>query len=197
MSMALLALCVGLTGCVPPPSVPFGASTSYDWYSGHFTYTWRRTVPTGCAVWMATEQWADVQLIVDSRCEGRPEEGYLDGRGLSYFSSSDFLEFHGYWPWTQEEYFDLIEFDSEGMTSNIRPCPHSLLPDQMDELRVLAREALGSATSDAERRMMARVVERLAVANGAALASGQAACTDLPPDWFRGMHPKQDPWTSR
>ena len=195
-SIALLALCAGLAACAPP-SVPSGASTSYDWYNGHFTYTWRRTLPTGCAVWMTTDRWADVQLIVDSRCEGRREEGYLDGRGVGYFSSSDFLTFRGYWPWTQDEYFDLIEFDSEGMISHIRPCPHSLSPEQLAELRALVQEALEAATTDAERRMLNRVVERLAATNGAALASGQGGCTDLPSDWYQGAHPRQNPWTPR
>jgi hypothetical protein len=146
---------------------------------------------------MAKDRWANVQLILDSPCEGDREEGFLEGRGISYFSSSDFLVFHGFWRWSQEEYFDLIEFDSEGMTSNIRPCPHSLLPEQLDELRVLAQEALEATTTDGERRMISRVVERLSVVNGAALASGQGGCTDLPPDWFRGERPRQDPWTSR
>jgi hypothetical protein len=135
--------------------------------------------------------------VVDTRCGGRREEGYLDGRGVGYFSSSDFLTFRGYWPWTQDEYFDLIEFDSEGMISHIRPCPHSLSPKQLDELRALAQAALGAATTNAERRMVNRVVERLAGTNGAALASGQGGCTDLPPDWYFGAHPRQNPWTPR
>ncbi len=194
-AMALLALCVGLASCAPPlPGVPAGASTSFDWYNGHFTYAWHRVLRTGCVAWKATENWADVQLIVGSRCEGRGEERRLDGRGVGYFSSSDFLVFRGYWPWTQDEYSNLIEFDNRGMVSRIRPCPHSLSLEQVNELRALAQEALDAATTGAERRMMTRVSERLAETNGATLASGQEGCTDLPPDWYRGSYPQRNPW---
>jgi hypothetical protein len=137
-----------------------------------------------------------VQLVVGSRCQER-EDRRIDGQGVSYFSNEDFLVFHGYWPWTEDEYFHLIEYDSKGMTSRILPCPHSLSPEQLGELRALAQEALGAGTTDAERRMMTRASERLAATNGTTLASGQEGCTDLPSDWYRGSFPQQDPWTRR
>ncbi len=194
-SIALLALSIGLGSCAPSlPGVPSGASANYDWYNGHFTYTWRQTLRTGCAAWMATETYADVQLVLGSRCEGPREQRRIDGRGVSYFSVEDFLVFHGYWSWTEDEYFHLIEYDSRGMTSRILPCPHSLSPEQLNELHALAQEALGTATTEAERRVLTRIIERLAATNGAALASGQEGCTDLPPDWYRGSYPEQNPW---
>lgn len=109
----------------------------------------------------------------------------------------DHLVFMGYWTWTPEEYFGLIEFDSEGMISRIRPCPHSLTPEQLNELRTLGGEALDAATTDAERRVLTRIGERLAATNGTALASGQQGCTDMPPDWHQGAIQRQDPWTPR
>jgi hypothetical protein len=196
--IALLALCAELANCAPPlPGVPSTASTSYDWYNGHFTYAWRRILRSGCAAWIATENWADVQLVAGSRCDVQGEETRLDGQGISYLSVSDFLIFHGYWPWTEDEYSHLIEYDSRGMTSRILPCPHSLSAEQLSELRALSRDALGAATTDAERRVMARVSERLAATNGMTLASGQEGCTDLPPDWYRRSFPRHDPWTRR
>lgn len=195
---ALMMACIGLTSCAPPPpaGVPRGAHAEWS-LKGDWTWTWEHTLTSGCVTWMAKDRWADVQLVLDSRCEGQRGDGYLDGRGISYFSSSDFLVFHGFWPWTQEEYFDLIEYDSEGMTSHIRPCPHSLAREQLDQLRALAQAALDAATTDGERRMLTRVGERLAATDGTALASGQGGCTDLPPDWYRGAHPKQNPWRDR
>jgi hypothetical protein len=116
---------------------------------------------------------------------------------VSYSSVSDFLVFKDYWTWTQDEYGNLMVFDSEGMISEIRPCPHMLPTEQISALRVLAQEALAEATTDAERRVLARVDERLAATDGAALASGQEGCTDLPPDWYRASshREEQDPWT--
>jgi hypothetical protein len=194
--IAHFVLCLVLIGCAPPASVPRDAATSYDWYNGHFTYTWRRPVRSGCALWMATERWADVRLLVESRCE-ELEERFLEGRGVTYFSPADHLIFRGYWSWTSEDYLDLMEFDSEGMISRIRACPHSLTSEQLNELRSLVRETLSGATTDAERRVLNRISERLAATNGNALSSGQQGCTDLPPDWYRGSYPEQDPWTPR
>lgn len=189
-AVALLALCAGLANCAPrPPGVPTGASASYDWYNGHNTYTWRRTLQGGCAVWMATDNWADVHLFVGSRCAEQSE-----GQGVGYLSVSDFLVFKGYWPWTSDEYFHLIEFDNRGMISRIRPCPRALSPQQLSELRALAQEALSATTTSAERRMMARVNERLEATNGASLASGQEGCTDLPPDWYNGYVSHENAW---
>jgi hypothetical protein len=146
---------------------------------------------------MAKDRWANVQLAVDSQCEGRRAERYLAGHGVTYSSISDYLAFRGYWPWTQAEYFELMVFDSEGMISDIRPCPHTLSPEQINALEVLAQEALAAATTDGERRVLARVSERLAAANGEALASGQEGCTDMPPDWHNASIQRQDPWTPR
>lgn len=194
--MVLLALCIACT-CCAPPGVPLGASTSYDLWSRRFTSTWRRTFDTGCVVWFATERWADVHLVLDTRCDSLPKKRPIGGRGVSYSSSADFLAFHGYWPWTADEYFDLMEFDSRGKISRIGPCPHSLSHEQINELRALAQAALGTATTGAEKRMLTRVVERLGATNGTALASGQGGCSDLPPDWYHGEHLRQDPWAPR
>lgn len=198
VASALMLACIGLASCAPAPPVgiPRGAHAAWS-LKGDWTWTWTRTLPSGCVAWMAKDRWASVQLALDSRCEEERDEGRLDGRGVSYFSSSDFLVFYGYWPWTQEEYHSLIEYDAEGMTSHIRPCPHSLAPEQLHELRALAQGALDAATTDGERRMLTRIAERLAATDGAALASGQSGCTDLPPDWYRGARPRQNPWTDR
>lgn len=198
VSAALMMACISLTSCAPPApaGVPRGAHAAWS-LKGNWTWTWTQALDSGCVAWIAKDRWAVVQLILDSRCEGDRGEGLWDGRGISYFSSSDFLVFHEFWPWSQEQYFDLIEYDSEGMTSHIRPCPHSLAPGELIQLRTLAQTALDAATTEGERRMLTRVVERLAATDGTALASGQGGCTDLPPDWYRGERPRENPWTDR
>jgi hypothetical protein len=193
---AAVLLCAALAGCTPPPGVPSGASGELN-YEGIMRWTWRHKLPHGCAEWTATESGAEVQLLAGSRCEGGTEAIAPGGRGVSYFTGSDFLIFLGYWPWTDDEYSHLIEYDNKGMISRILPCPHSLSQEQLNELRALAHDALDAATTDAERRTMARVTERLAATNGTALASGQGGCTDLPSDWYRGSYPEQDAWTRR
>lgn len=193
--LSLVLCCAVLSGC-SPPGIPFGASVHWDLKSG-FYWTWTRRLEHGCTTWMAKDHWANVQLILDSPCEGERANGYLDGQGLTYFSVSDYLAFRGYWPWTQEEYFNLMVFDDAGMISDIRPCPHALSPEQLDALEVLAHEALREAKTDGEIRVLARVAERLAVTDGAALASGQEGCTDMPPDWHGASIQRQDPWVPR
>ena len=176
----MLFLAFGLFGCAPagvPAGIPPDASVHWS-LKGNFSWTWARNLRHGCAAWMAKDSWADVQLLVDVQCGSGREEKYLPGRGLSYFSSSDHLTFSGYWPWSQDGYSKLMVFDEAGMVSHILPCPHSLSADQIDRMRIVAREALASAQTDGERRILTRVQQRLAVLDGAKLASSQAGCTD-------------------
>jgi hypothetical protein len=196
-SRAFSLVLLGLISCAParPTGIPDEANARWS-LKGDWTWTWERTLPSGCAAWMAKDRWAAVQLIVESRCEGDRNEGRLDGRGASYFSVEDHLVFIGYWPWTQEDHFNLIVFDNEGMISDVLPCPHVLPPEQIGDLQLVAQEALAEATTDAERRMLVRVAERLAATNGAELASGQSGCTDLPPDRHETPLERQDPWTA-
>lgn len=158
--------------------------------------TWTRRLEGGCAAWMAKEAWANFQLLTDLQCE-EWEPTRIGGRGVIYPSVADHLIFLGYWSWSQGEYFDLIEFDNEGAISEIRPCPHALSQLEIDAMHTLVREALDGATTDAEKRVLARVDERLAATDGAALASGQMGCTDLRPNWHRIALPRADPWTRR
>ena len=144
---------------------------------------------------MATDGWADVQIAIDSQCEGEREGNYLVGRGVVYSSVSDHLVFRGYWPWTPGEYSSRIVYDSQGMTSNILPCPHALSAEQINELRIVAQEALSHATTDAEERVLSRVGQRLAETTGGALASAQEGCTDQSLDYNVRSYPSRyDPW---
>ena len=147
-------VCLGLTCCAPAPpaGVPNGADEEWDLKSD-WTWSWKRTLHSGCVTWSAKDSYASVQLVVDSRCEGWRGEGYLPGRGASYFSPSDHLVFRAYWPWTSEKHSDLIVFDSKGMIDYVRPCPHTLSPEQIGGLRLIAQEALAEATTDGERRV--------------------------------------------
>jgi hypothetical protein len=193
---ALVLVCLGLGCCAParPPGVPNGADAEWS-LKGDWAWSWERTLHSGCAAWRAKDSYAHVQLVVDVQCEGQ-RLGYLTGRGISYLSFSDHIVFNGYWPWTQEEYFNLMVFDSEGMISDIRPCPHVLSAEDLGELRVITQEALAAATTEGERRVLTRIDERLAVTNGAALASGQSGCTDLPPNWHNMPMQGHDSWRS-
>jgi hypothetical protein len=94
--------------------------------------------------------------------------------------------FQNYWPWTSDDAFNGVIFDSNGMGIGVRPCPHSLSPEQLRALRVVAHEALAQATTDLERRTMERIDQILAATNGAALESGQHGCS---PDVERGPFP--------
>ncbi len=193
-----LALYAGLFACAPAPSdIPRDASRSWSLKSD-FTWTWSADFEHGCVAWLAKAEWAHVFLFVDSQCAGRDEPGFLEGKkGLSYSSTSDHLSFVGYWSWTSEMWSDMLEFDEEGMLSggNIHPCPYSLSQNQIDEIRIVATEALSTATTDGERRMLTRINDRLALTNGEALSSSQSGCTDesLDPNELASAE-KVNPW---
>ena len=196
-----LALLAGPLGCspAPPADIPRDAKAHWSLKGGDY-WTWIYRVENGCVAWMAKPDWADVQVVVESRCEGQRELGYLEGKGLGYSSVSDYLHFRGYWPWTSKMWSDMLEFDDEGMLAggNIHPCPYALTQDQIEAMRVVAAEALSAATTDGERRMLTRVVERLAATNGQALSSSQFGCTDRPLDPTKRATAKEvDPWTSK
>ncbi|WP_332700796.1 hypothetical protein [Devosia sp.] len=175
--------------------VPRQAAASYNWKASGMSWTWTRTFKHGCAAWMATDHWADVQLLVDSQCEDKRQSGHIVGRGLSYFSSEDHLTFQDYWPWSEDDHFKLIVFDANGMIASVRPCPYTLSANQIDALRIVAEEAHNEAQTDAERRVLARVKQRLAALNGTGLSSGQLGCTDLPIARDASIQ-RENAWTS-
>jgi hypothetical protein len=142
---------------------------------------------------MAKQSWASVQLLVGSKCASEGAESRLAGEGLSYFSADDYLTFVGFWPWSDHLYSSLIEYDAKGMIKDVRPCPNALSSEQIREMRVVATEILAGARTAAEKRMLSRVGQRLAVVDGAKLASGQAGCTDAPIDRMRRPE-RQDAW---
>lgn len=199
-SLLFLALCVGLIGCAPsaPPDIPRDASRHWS-LKGSFYWTWSDDLENGCVAWMADDSYAHLFAFVDSRCEGRLEPTFRKGKkGLSYTSFSDYLIFLGYWPWTAEIYHDLLNFDDEGMLTESLPCPYSLPQEEIDALRAVVAEALLQDLTDGERRMFARVDERLSETNGSALDSSQTGCTDLPPNQTGFVsREKVDPWVSR
>lgn len=195
-SFVLMTVLTALPCCAPAPpaGIPNGADAEQT-LKGGWIWRWERTLQLGCAAWIAKESWANVRLVVDSGCKELHREGSADVRGVSYSSVSDHLIFQGYWPWKEGDHFDLMVFDDAGMISDIHSCPHAISPEQIDALRSIAQEALAEAETDAERRVLTRIDGRLAATNGAALASGQAGCTDLPPGWGRTPVQRTDPWT--
>jgi|GEM_PF-5275731 len=176
----LAGLCILQTACAPRPSdIPRDATRQWDLLSNS-TWTWTRELEHGCIAWMAKDSWASLQLIVDSPCLGDRQTGYLDGKGLTYFSVEDILVFKDYWPWSSEIYNDLFVFDEAKMEKVVLPCPYVLSSDQIEAIRLVAVEALQSAKTDGERRMLTRVRERLAVMTGDALEPSQGVCADRP-----------------
>ncbi len=183
----------GLGRLIPgPQGVPSQAAASYDLKSG-INWRWTRNLAHGCAAWSANERWAGVTLLVGSRCERQRQSGLLEGRGLTHLSFEDSLEFQGYWPWSSELYSKLLVFDEKGMIKTVLPCPYTLTAGQIGDMRTVATEAYAKAETDAERRVLARVRQRLAALTGVGLASGQSGCTD-----FTGRYdvplPKYDSW---
>lgn len=178
MRLVLLLLVCGLSACTPvdtPTGIPTSATPHWS-LKGGFHWTWTQKLESGCAYWMAKESWVAVEILVNAKCERKSNQ--TAGRGISYFSVEDHLTFNGYWPWSQDDYFNLIEFDGDGMIINVRPCPHSLSAQQINEMKVVAHQALAAAQTDGERRVLARIKRRLAALDGRSLASSQSGCTD-------------------
>ena len=158
---------------------------------------WNRTLETGCAAWMANERWAYVRLVTGQTCEERRNGGYVSDRGASYTSFEDHLVFFGYWPWTRDIYYDLLVFE-DGMITDVLPCPNVLPKTDIDQLRWVAQLAISAATTDAERRVVSRLDERLANMDGAALQSTQSGCSDLPRNWSSvPREDEYDPWAQQ
>jgi hypothetical protein len=168
-SIAVLVLALGIACCAAPAGVPRGASVQTSLLNGTI-WSWSRRLEHGCVDWSATDLGgAEVQLSVDpAKCEGGP--------GLHYDAALDYMEFQNFWPGEPDDGANSIIFGSDGMASGIRPCPHTLSPEQLATLRVVAHEALARATTDPERRVLERIDQRIAATNGATLASAQTGC---------------------
>lgn len=187
-TLASLVLSLALVGCARPSGVPTSASTEWDWYNTHFTYRWQRTFEAGCATWTATDRYAIVRLSIDpTDCN--------NGRGLEYFTVQDFIVFKSYWAWPINQ--PTYTFDDEGMINGVLPCPHSLSPAQIDQLRTVTQAANAEATTDAEKRTLARVDLLLSETNGAALSSAQEGCIDIPADAEPWPARREDTWSNR
>lgn len=190
----LLALLISLADCASPigvPGVPHDAHGRWEAYVGYSTFEWQRRLQSGCASWVVTkldtavDGGAEVNLSTDpANCE--------DGPGVSYDTDADYLVFKNYWPWPMDQSF--VIFDQHGNGAGYRPCPHTLSPEQIAQMRAVAQEANTGATTDAERRTLRRVDQLLAATDGAALASGQFGCTDLPTSIDAGVDRREDTW---
>jgi hypothetical protein len=189
---AMLLVSAVVAGCTPS-GIPKYAKMESSLKDGQVWY-WNRTLKTGCAAWMAKESWAHVRLVAGKTCEERLNGGYETDRGASYVSFEDHLTFVGYWPWTSEIYHDRMVFE-DGMIVDVLPCPHVLPQAYIDQLRLVAEQAAAASTTDAERRVAARIGHRLSEADGAALQSQQSGCADLPRNWSSlSAKGERDPW---
>jgi hypothetical protein len=182
-SIAALFLLITLASCATPAHVPPGASVGLGIKDGSL-WRWTRRVEHGCASWEAgttVRNWYLVRLSVDrSHCR--------EGPGLSYqaFADAPFpsdggldrITFVNYWPWTPQDQSNGRIFDSNGMWIGVRPCPHTLSPEQIAALRVVAQEARARARNESEARTLDDIDQRLAATDGAALKSGQDGCTN-------------------
>ncbi|WP_334161172.1 hypothetical protein [Phenylobacterium sp.] len=149
-----------------PPAVPKGANAEFDFKSGT-TWRWRRPLPSGCARWMASEDWADVNLSSDRNC--------AQTLGVSYFTSADHLVFR---------------WHTSGSGGG-RPCPGAIAPEQIVEFRALAAQALALSETAAEKAVLRRMDERLAVTDGAALTTDASGyCNDLKPEDYHRRRPR-------
>ena len=181
--VGLLLLCAVQSSCAPP-GVPFGATVRWSLKSDfYWTWTWR--LERGCVAWSAKESYAHVWLLPGSRCEGERENSYAPSAGISYFTVTDEIVFVRYWP--------------EGESYGGNPCPHAISEAQIAELRNLTSEAIGRATTQAQRRVLRRVDERRAAVNGGALMTNGGWCSDLTQqDWDPGLERVRiDAWRDR
>lgn len=179
--VCLLLLCAAQSSCAPP-GVPFGATVRWGLKSD-FYWTWTWHLERGCVAWSAKERYASVLLLVDSRCEGKRVLSYAPSSGISYLTFADEVVFLRYWP--------------EGESYGGNPCPHSISEAQIAELRSLTSDALERATTEAQRRVLRRIDERLSVVNGGALMSTHGGwCSDLTQqDWDPGPErARADAW---
>ncbi len=190
--MILFASLVGLSGCAPP-DVPPGASTHWSMKEG-FTWTWTQELKHGCTSWIAKEKWAYVELLVEAKCNGEIGPNASKGRGVSYSTPNDYLIFQGYWPWSANEYFDRIIADSEDNLNAVRSCGYQLSAKQLMDLRIVGQKAFDQAQTPGERRVLARIKERLANIGSGPLSISQVGCVDLPLEGKRP--PPADVWQS-
>jgi hypothetical protein len=177
----MAVLLAGLSGCAPR-SVPFGASVHLS-LKGGFYWTWTRTFEHGCVAWMAKDDYASVDLLIDGQCDAPRAWVDVGGAGINYFSSSDEIVFRGYWPM--------------GEMHGGNPCAHRISEAQIAELRRVVAEALAEARTQGERRVLNRIDERLSVVNGDALMTYHGGwCSDLTQaDWTAGTaRQSQETW---
>lgn len=187
---------VGLAGCAPT-EIPGSATRHWSLKDG-FYWTWERPVDDGCVSWTAVEDWASVQLTVGSPCEEKRQIEYANTEGLTYFSVEDRIVFRGYWPWSSEIFNGRIEFDEAGNLADMLPCPNSLSPGQISEMRNAANTAAQGATTNGEKRVLLRVAKRLSAVDGTILSSSQGGCTDEP--WTEDdsiSEERADPWKAK
>jgi hypothetical protein len=127
---------------------------------------------------MAVEAWASVELSVDTPCKNVPEIGSPKGKDLTYLSFEDNIVFNNYWPWTSEIYDKLIVYDKRGMVLKTLPCPNVLTQLEIAEMRATVSAVSGSNITNAEKRVLSRIVERLSRVDGRSLSSFQDGCSD-------------------
>jgi hypothetical protein len=168
---AIVSLLV-LASCSAPPGVPDIAAFEFGKES---QWKWQRAVGQACVDWSATEDYASVYLY-PLQCEIGPNVWYLTG--------SDHLVFNGYRPTPPDR-------------SGGQACDIVVSPVQIGELRHLVERALAQELTDAERRVLRRVDERLAAANGAALTSSWAGCSDLNPEDYQQRRVRENAWRDR
>ena len=155
-----------------PDGVPRDAAASYEWKASGMQWTWRRTLPHGCADWFATDSYAQVELTEAKGCG-------VTGKSVSYRSFGEPVTFDAYVP------------EAPYRT----PCPFSKTPADMQVYRRLVAEAGAKATTHAERLMLRYVDARLAAFDGRALEPAQfGGCDDLKIE-ERSRPPQHvDPW---
>lgn len=178
-SLAALALCLSIISCAAP-GAPLGARSSYNPLVGSMGSVesyWQRRVEHGCADFSTMNGTTTVRISVDpAQCGGRARGGIYCtrcGPGIFYEGNSSVVV-QNYWDWSA---VDGIVFDSNGMATGMRPCPHSLSAEQLAQLRVVVSEVNARATSDVERSTLERVTQILAATNGTGLGSAQYGCT--------------------
>ena len=140
-----------------PVDVPKYASASYNWKGAGMGWSWKRSLPHGCADLQSTESYMIVYLTT-----GR-DDCKLTGEVLSKASFDDHIVFGRGRSWIGGQ-----------------PCPYAVPRSNIAAYQRLVGEARFAAETEGEKAILRQVSQRLASVDGSVLTTDHTGgCNDL------------------